>query len=235
MLDVLFSAGRFEAESALILEFAAGRNGRNAGQGAGRHAGLCRLARGDGPVAGFPMHRGVLAIGRRRDDESGDRLLAALPAPRAGDRAGRHLQPRQYGRDLPQRRRLRRRRGAARRDLLRPALPQGDPRLGGRGAEDSVRVCRHRTKASQSAGRARLQPDWRCRPAARPISARSNGASGWRSISAPKATACPPICWRGLQTVRIPMAAGFDSLNVAAASAIALHEIRNRERVANSE
>ena len=31
-----------------------------------------------------------------------------------------------------------------------------------------------------------------------------------------------------LETVRIPIAAGFDSLNVAAASAIALHEIRNR-------
>ena len=31
-----------------------------------------------------------------------------------------------------------------------------------------------------------------------------------------------------LETVRIPIAEGFDSLNVAAASAIALHEIRNR-------
>ena len=31
-----------------------------------------------------------------------------------------------------------------------------------------------------------------------------------------------------LETVRIPIAPGFDSLNVAAASAIALHEIRNR-------
>ena len=36
-----------------------------------------------------------------------------------------------------------------------------------------------------------------------------------------------------LETVRIPIAQGFDSLNVAAASAIALHEIRNR--IANSE
>ena len=32
-----------------------------------------------------------------------------------------------------------------------------------------------------------------------------------------------------LETVRIPIAEGFDSLNVAAASAIALHEIRNRK------
>jgi len=31
-----------------------------------------------------------------------------------------------------------------------------------------------------------------------------------------------------LQTVRIPIAPGFDSLNVATASAIALHEIVNR-------
>ena len=35
------------------------------------------------------------------------------------------------------------------------------------------------------------------------------------------------LMWR-LETVRIPIAEGFDSLNVAAASAIALHEIRNR-------
>jgi tRNA G18 (ribose-2'-O)-methylase SpoU len=33
---------------------------------------------------------------------------------------------------------------------------------------------------------------------------------------------------RHMETVRIPIATGFDSLNVAAASAIALHEIRNR-------
>jgi tRNA G18 (ribose-2'-O)-methylase SpoU len=35
-----------------------------------------------------------------------------------------------------------------------------------------------------------------------------------------------------LETVRIPIAEGFDSLNVAAASAVALHEIRNRRNSA---
>ena len=30
-------------------------------------------------VAGFPMHRGVLAVGLRRADESSERLLAAMP------------------------------------------------------------------------------------------------------------------------------------------------------------
>ena len=63
----------------------------------------------------------------------------------------------------------------------------------------------------------------RCRLAARRYPRGRPARSGWRSISAPKATACPPVCWRGLTTVRIPIAPGFDSLNVAAASAIALH------------
>ena len=62
---------------------------------------------------------------------------------------------------------------------------------------------------------------------------RSSGPSGWRSISAPKAKACPPRLLSRLTTVRIPIAQGFDSLNVAAASAIALHQIRNR--IANGE
>jgi tRNA G18 (ribose-2'-O)-methylase SpoU len=38
----------------------------------------------------------------------------------------------------------------------------------------------------------------------------------------------PQALMQRLSTVRIAIADGFDSLNVAAASAIALHEIRNR-------
>lgn len=80
VLDVLFSAGRFAAESALVLE--------------NRLAGMTEtLARAtpDMPVyvaeaqvldriAGFHLHRGVLAAGRRLPRQDLDEALAALPA-----------------------------------------------------------------------------------------------------------------------------------------------------------
>ena len=50
----------------------------------------------------------------------------------------RHREPRQRRRAVPQRGRLRRRSGPPRRSVLRPALPQGDPRLGGRGSDRAV-------------------------------------------------------------------------------------------------
>ena len=79
VLNVLFSARRFEAESALILDR------RLDGM-----ADTLALARPDMPVyvaaqgvmdaiAGFHIHRGVLALGLRRADEDTDALLAGLP------------------------------------------------------------------------------------------------------------------------------------------------------------
>ena len=79
VLNVLFAARRFEAESVLVLE--------------SRLAGLektLRQARPDLPgyvvpaeimdrVAGFHMHRGILAIGRRRPSERAGALLDSLP------------------------------------------------------------------------------------------------------------------------------------------------------------
>ncbi len=79
VLSVLFSARRFDVESVLVLE--------------NRLAGLTNtlaLAPFDLPVyvvpdtvmdrvVGFNMHRGVLAIGRRREPETASELLAALP------------------------------------------------------------------------------------------------------------------------------------------------------------
>lgn len=76
VLDVLFSAGRFRPQSALVLE--------------NRMAGMAETltkAPADMPVyvvpsavmdtlAGFPMHRGVLAIGQRGEPEDLDMLLA---------------------------------------------------------------------------------------------------------------------------------------------------------------
>ncbi|MER9654285.1 RNA methyltransferase [Mesorhizobium sp. M0152] len=80
VLDLLLSAGRFSAESVLVLE--------------NRLAGLediLRKAPGDLPVyvasgavmdaiAGFHMHRGILAIGRKGTPQRAEALLDALPA-----------------------------------------------------------------------------------------------------------------------------------------------------------
>jgi tRNA G18 (ribose-2'-O)-methylase SpoU len=80
VLDLLLSAGRFAAESVLVLE--------------NRLAGLeeiLRKAPADLPVyvatsavmdaiAGFHMHRGILAMGRKGTPQSVEALLDALPA-----------------------------------------------------------------------------------------------------------------------------------------------------------
>lgn len=79
VLNVLFSARRFAVESALVLD-----------RKLDGIADTLALAPPDMPVyvasqavmdaiAGFHIHRGVLALGVRRDDEDGDALLAALP------------------------------------------------------------------------------------------------------------------------------------------------------------
>lgn len=79
VLNVLFSARRFEAESVLVLE------SRLPGL-----AGTLALAPADMPVyvasspvmdtiAGFHIHRGVLAIGRKRPPQSPEELLDELP------------------------------------------------------------------------------------------------------------------------------------------------------------
>jgi tRNA G18 (ribose-2'-O)-methylase SpoU len=79
VLGALLSSGRFEAESALVLQ--------------GRLPGLREIlgkAPADFPVylasgavmdaiAGFAIHRGILAIGRRLPDTDAGQLLAALP------------------------------------------------------------------------------------------------------------------------------------------------------------
>lgn len=80
VLDVLLSAGRFEAESALVLE--------------NRLAGLSETLRKAPPampvyvvsaeimdrIAGFHLHRGVLAIGRKQAPQTAGQLLDTLPA-----------------------------------------------------------------------------------------------------------------------------------------------------------
>lgn len=78
VLDVLLSAGRFPVESILILE----------NRLAGLRATLERAPRETqvytasaavmDAIAGFHIHRGILALGRRRHDETADALLGNL-------------------------------------------------------------------------------------------------------------------------------------------------------------
>jgi tRNA G18 (ribose-2'-O)-methylase SpoU len=72
-------------------------------------------------IAGFHLHRGVLAVGAKPEPLSAEALLAGQ-GRRAGGGAGAdgHRQSRQSGRHLPQRRRVRGRRGDPGRRLLRP-------------------------------------------------------------------------------------------------------------------
>ncbi|MGH6763500.1 MAG: TrmH family RNA methyltransferase [Phyllobacterium sp.] len=79
VLNVLFSSSGFEAESALILE--------NRLAGLENQLGLCpphvpiycvsREIMDE--IAGFPMHRGILAVGRRIDPETVESLLDQMP------------------------------------------------------------------------------------------------------------------------------------------------------------
>lgn len=79
VLDVLLSGGRFEAESVLVLENRlAGLAGTLAKAPPGLPVHVVSAAVMD-RIAGFPMHRGVLAIGRKGAPSSAEALLAALP------------------------------------------------------------------------------------------------------------------------------------------------------------
>lgn len=82
VLNVLFSARRFEAESVLVLENRLA--GLEATLGRAPAAMPVYVASADvmDGVAGYHVHRGILAIGRRREPQTIDELLDALP-PRA--------------------------------------------------------------------------------------------------------------------------------------------------------
>jgi tRNA G18 (ribose-2'-O)-methylase SpoU len=222
VLNVLFSAARFEAESVLVLE--------------NRLAGLAdtlRIAPPSMPVyaasqpvmdaiAGFHIHRGILAIGRKRDADDPEALIASLP-PRAlvvvlvglsnHDNVGAIFRnAAAFGADAVlldetccdplYRKAIRVSVGAA---LKVPFAIAADAA--------SIAALLDRAGFGQVA----LSP---------------SGAADIRNASQPDRLALylgtegdglPDALLSRLQTVRIGMAQGFDSLNVAAASAIALH------------
>lgn len=222
VLNVIFSAARFEVESVLVLE--------------NRLAGLAdtlRLAPSSMPVyaasqavmdeiAGFHIHRGILAVGRKREAEDPATLIASLP-PCAlvvvlvglsnHDNVGAIFRnAAAFGADAVlldetccdplYRKAIRVSVGAALKVPFAVAADAG-----------SIAALLDRAGFGQVA----LSP---------------SGAADIRNASrldrlalylGTEGEGLPDTLLSRLQTVRIGMAKGFDSLNVAAASAIALH------------
>ena len=227
VLNVLFGSARFEAESALVLE--------------SKLPGLAetlRLAPASLPVyvtsqavmdtiAGFHIHRGILAVGRRRVPHDPASLIASLP-PRAlavvlvglsnHDNVGAIFRnAAAFGADAVlldetccdplYRKAIRVSVGA----VLKVPFAMGADAGGIAAALD--RAGFGQVALSPAGGRD-------LRDAVRP--ARLALYLGTEGEGLPL-----PLMAR-LQTMRIGMAPGFDSLNVAAASAIALHHFMDR-------
>ena len=228
VLDVMFSARRFFAESVLILDSRlAGMSETLAKAPAGMPVYVASRTVIDA-IAGFPMHRGVLAVGQRRADESSDRLLAALPRRALvialvgisnHDNMGAIFRnAAAFGAnailldetccDPLYRKAIRVSVGAA---LKIPFAYTGS-----RDSLADVLDAHGFTQVALSpAGQADIRTVARQERMALYLGSEGDGL--------------PAGLLARLETVRIPIAEGFDSLNVAAASAIALHEIRNRQ------
>lgn len=224
VLNVLFGAGRFEAESVLILESRL--------QGAGE---LLERVPANVPVyvaaqqvidrlAGFHVHRGILAVGRRRPDEHIDDVLAAL-GPDAlvvvlvgisnHDNVGsifRNAAAFEADAVILD--------GTSCDPLYRKAIRVSV------GAALKVPFARAGAFASIAEALARHGFD--------SVALSPAGKEDIATLAPSRRTALflgsegdglPDTLLAAMRTVRIDMSAGFDSLNVAAASAIALHRL----------
>jgi tRNA G18 (ribose-2'-O)-methylase SpoU len=224
VLDVLFRARRFAVESLLVLE------NRLAGMRATLDAAPASLpvyvasAAVMDAIAGFHIHRGVLAIGRRRDTQSADELLAGLP-PRAlvlvlvgisnHDNAGAIF----------------RNAAAFGADAVLLDATSCDP-LYRKAIRVSVGAA---LKVPFAAGPdAESLLELLVRHGFAPVALSPRGRQDIRTLARPERVALvlgtegeglPEALMARMQTARIAMAPGFDSLNVATASAIALHEL----------
>ncbi|MDX8483011.1 RNA methyltransferase [Mesorhizobium sp. VK24D] len=227
VLDLLLSAGRFAAESALILE------NRLAGLEA-----VLRKAPADFPVyvakgevidriAGFHMHRGILAIGVRGASQPAEVLLGTLPASALvvvlvgisnHDNIGSIFRnAAAFGADAVlldptccdplYRKAIRVSVGAA---LKVPFASFGDT--------VNLIATLDRLGFSQFALSPRGETDIRA----------AERKSRLALYLGTEGEGLPEALLNRLRTVRIGMAEGFDSLNVAAASAIALHHFSKR-------
>lgn len=222
VLRVLFSAARFEPEAALILD------SRLAGMAevlaAAPAAMPVYVASQDAmdAIAGFPIHRGVLAIGRRRTAEDVAGLLSAMP-----ERAVVPVLA-----------------GIANHDNV-GAIFRNAAAFGAAGVLLDAASCDplYRKAIRVSVGAVlkvpfATGPDCEALHSAlaqagfTQLALSPGGGHDLRGIARPKRVALwvgsegeglPAELLAKVRTARIAMAAGFDSLNVAAASAIALH------------
>ncbi len=222
VLNVLFSAGRFEVESVLLLENRLpGMMETLRSAPSGMPVYVASQAVMDA-IAGFHIHRGILAVGRKREAQSPLDLIKQLPA--------RALVVALVG--LSNHDNV----GA----IFRNAAAFGaDAVLLDAGCCDPL----YRKAIRVSVG-AVLKVPFAVAPDARSLvdmldragftqfALSPAGKSDVRDIVRPDRAALylgtegeglPEALLTRLQTVRIGMAPGFDSLNVAAASAVALH------------
>ena len=224
VLNVLFSARRFEVESTLILE-----------QRLPGMAETLALAPAAMPVyvasqsimdaiAGFHIHRGVLALGRCREEDDPEEMLAALPADAlvvALVGISNHDNMGAIFRNA----------AAFEADavLLDPSCC--DPLY-----RKAIRVsvgAALKVPFARISGEAALV-DLLARRGFRQFALSPSGSRTIDTLKREGRTALylgtegaglPPALMGRMETVRIPMSQGFDSLNVAAASAVALHRL----------
>ncbi len=179
------------------------------------------LLRADHRLPRAPRRAGVDAA----SSAARPRRRARHRTPRGGARGpGR---PHQRGRGLPQRCGARHGRSAREPRVRRPALPPQREGLDGLCVRRAVDPGRPVARHARPAGRARLlDAGALARPVGLPRTcARSRSRSGG-GRSAPRATGSPTAALAACQArVRIPMAAGVDSLNVAAASAVTFYAL----------
>ncbi len=222
VLEILLRNSRFEAESLLLLENRLNGLGDLLGQVPADVpvyvAGRAVMDR----IVGFPLHRGILAIGRRRAPVTSAGLIAALPARAllvvlAG--IGNHDNVGSIFRNA----------AAFGADAVLLDDECCDP-LYRKAIRVSVgAVLRMPHARGGSAGQILAQLD---AAGFRQLAFSPSGTSQLRDLEPSPRTALffgsegkglPAEIMRSMTTVTIPMAPGFDSLNVAAASAIALH------------
>ncbi|MER2535089.1 MAG: RNA methyltransferase [Rhizobiaceae bacterium] len=224
VLNVLFSARRFEAESVLLLE------NRVAGMAetlARASAGMPVYVAGQNvldAIAGFHIHRGVLAVGRRGTPPEIGALLGALPQNALVVALV----------------------GLANHDNV-GAIFRNAAAFGADAVLLDATCCDplYRKAIRVSVGAALKVPFTVARDTHALLAALSgagfaslalspSGRVGIADVRPAIRTALflgtegeglPPELMRAMTTVRIPIAGGFDSLNVAAASAVALHRL----------
>ncbi|MBX3580280.1 MAG: RNA methyltransferase [Rhizobiaceae bacterium] len=228
VLNVLFSARRFDAESVLVLENRLAGLTDTLGQAPAAMPVYVASQQVMDAIAGFHIHRGILAIGRKRAAETPSQILAALPRNALvvvlvglsnHDNVGA---------------------------IFRNAAAFGaDAILLDKGCCDPL----YRKAIRVSVGAAlkipfavALETDMLVQlleaEAFDQVALSPAGVTEIRSTSRSARVAIylgaegpglPDTIMCRLRTVRIDMADGFDSLNVAAASAIALHHFRTVE------